>query len=141
MTRQHPPRILAASVLALVAAAALAGCGDDGPSTEEATADVCAAREDLDDTLTQLSRLDPTDRSDLADVREQLAGEVDELSSAGQELAESQWDDVEQAWDDFRDTVDDFDQDTEFAEAREQLTAVTDEITGAWDDFVSNVDC
>ena len=59
MTRQHPVRILAASVLALGGAAALTGCGDDGPSTEEATSEVCGARDDLDDTLTQLNRLDP----------------------------------------------------------------------------------
>ncbi|HZA78616.1 MAG TPA: hypothetical protein VE623_19730 [Acidimicrobiales bacterium] len=141
MTRQHPVRILAASVLALGGAAALAGCGDDGPSTEEATSEVCGARDDLDDTLTQLNRLDPTDLPELADVREQLADDVDELNSAGQELAESQWDDVEQAWDDFRETVDDFDQDTSFREAREQLTSVTDELGNAWDEFVSNVDC
>jgi ABC-type transporter Mla subunit MlaD len=141
MTRQHRFRLLSALALGLVAAGALAACGDDSPSTEEATSEVCDAREDIGDTLTQLSRLDPTDRADLAEVREDIADDVEELGSAGQELAESQWDDLEQAWDDFRETVDDFDQDTSFAEAREQLTSVTDEITSAWDEFASNVDC
>ncbi|MGH9229648.1 MAG: hypothetical protein ACRD07_13160 [Acidimicrobiales bacterium] len=141
MTRQHPVRILAVLVLVGAGGGALAGCGDDEPSTEEATADVCDAREDLDDTLTDLGRLDPTDRDELGDAREEISDDVDELSGAGQELAESQWENFEQAWENLRDTVDDLDQDTTFREAREQLSSAGDELTGAWDEFVSSVDC
>jgi ABC-type transporter Mla subunit MlaD len=141
MTRQHPARILAALVLAGGGAGALVGCGDDEPSTEEATADVCGARDDLDDTLTELERLDPTDRDDLADAREEISDDVDELSSAGQVLAESAWDSFEGAWENLRDTVDDLDQETTFAEAREQLSSAGEELTGACEEFVANVDC
>jgi hypothetical protein len=141
MTRQQPVRILAALTLAAVGAAALTSCGDDEPSTEEATSDVCAARDNLDDTLTELGRLDPTDRSELADAREALSEDVDELGSAGRELAESQWDDVEQAWDDLRSTLDDLDEDSTFAEAREQLATAGADLSSAWDEFVSDVSC
>ena len=103
---------------------ALAGCGsDEEPSTEEATTEVCDAREDLDRTLTDLGNLDPTDRSQLEDARQEISNDVDELSSAGQALAESEWDNFEQAWENLRDTVDSLDQDTTFAEAREQLSS------------------
>jgi ABC-type transporter Mla subunit MlaD len=139
MTRQHPARILAA--LVLVGAGALAGCGDDEPSTEEATTQVCDARANLDDTLTQLNRLDPTDRSELADAREQISNEVDDLSDAGKKLAESQWNDVEDAWDNLRNTVDDLDQDTSFAEARQQLSSAGEELSTAWQEFTSQVEC
>jgi hypothetical protein len=141
MKRQQPARILAALVLVGAGVGALAGCGDDEPSTEEATAEVCDARENLDNTLTELGRLDPTDRSDLAAARDEISNDVDELSSAGQKVAESQWDDFEQAWENLRDTVDSLDQDTTFREAREQLTSAGEGLTSAWDEFVSNVDC
>jgi hypothetical protein len=141
MTRQHPTRILAALVLVGAGAGVLAGCGDDEPSTEEATAEVCDARDDLDNTLTDLRLLDPTDRSDLAEAREQIADDVDELGSAGQELAASQWDNFEQAWENLQNTVDDLDQDTSFPEAQEQLSSAGEELTSAWDEFVANVDC
>ena len=62
---------------------------------------------------------------------------MDELSSAGQALAESEWDNFEQAWENLRDTVDSLDQDTTFAEAREQLSSSGEDLTGAWDDFIS----
>jgi hypothetical protein len=141
MTRQHPARILVALFVVGAGAGALAGCGDDEPSTEEATADVCDARENLDDTLTELGRLDPTDRSELADAREEISNDVEELGDAGRVLAESQWDSVEEAWNNLRNTVDDLDQDTTFAEAREQLSSAGEDLTNAWDEFVSNVDC
>jgi chromosome segregation ATPase len=141
MTRQHPARILVALLVVGAGAGALAGCGDDEPSTEEATADVCDARENLDDTLTELDRLDPTDRSELDEARDEITDDVEELRSAGQELAESQWDNFEQAWESLGDTINDLDQDTTFREAREQLTSASEEITNAWDEFVSNVDC
>jgi ABC-type transporter Mla subunit MlaD len=141
MTRQQPARILAALVVVGAGAGALTGCGDDEPSTEEATAEVCDARENLDNTLTELGRLDPTDRSDLAAARDEISNDVDELSSAGQKVAESQWDDFEQAWENLRDTVDSLDQDTTFREAREQLTSAGEGLTSAWDEFISNVDC
>ena len=118
MTRQHPVRVLAVLLLVGAGAGALAGCGDDEPSTEEATAEVCDARQDLDKTLTDLGTLDPTDRSQLEAAREEISNDVDELSSAGQALAESEWDNFEQAWENLRDTVDSLDQDTTFAEAR-----------------------
>jgi hypothetical protein len=141
MTRQHPARILVALFVVGAGAGALAGCGDDEPSTEEATADVCDARENLDDTLTELDRLDPTDRSELDEARDEITDDVEELRSAGQELAESQWDNFEQAWESLGDTINDLDQDTTFREAREQLTSASEEITNAWDEFASNVDC
>jgi predicted nuclease with TOPRIM domain len=141
MTRQHPARILVALFLVGAGAGALAGCGDDEPSTEEATAEVCDARQNLDDTLTDLELLDPTDRSDLADAREEISDDVDELSSAGQALAESEWDNFEQAWENLRDTVDGLDQDTSFAEARDQLSSAGEELTNAWDEFTARVDC
>jgi ABC-type transporter Mla subunit MlaD len=141
MTRQHPIRILAALVLVGGGAGALAGCGDNEPSTEEATADVCAAREDLDKTVSNLHNLDATDTSELAETRDEISDDLDELSDAGKKLAESEWDDFEQAWDDLRDTVDNLNQDTTFAEARDQLSSAVDELTGAWDDFISKVDC
>jgi ABC-type transporter Mla subunit MlaD len=141
MTRQHPMRILAALVIVGAGAGALAGCGDDEPSTEEATAEVCDARQNLDDTLTDLKDLDPTDRSKLAEARDDIANDVDELSSAGKVLAESEWDNVEQAWQGFQDAVDNLDQDTTFAEALDQLTSAGDELTSSWDEFVSRVDC
>jgi hypothetical protein len=120
MTRQHPARILAALVLVGAGAGALAGCGDDEPSTEEATAEVCDARANLDDTLTQLGRLDPTDRS---------------------ELAESQWNNVEDAWNNLQDTVNGLDQDTSFAEARQQLSSAGEELGSAWQEFTAQVEC
>ncbi|MGH9215625.1 MAG: hypothetical protein ACRD0V_14860 [Acidimicrobiales bacterium] len=141
MTRQHPARILAALVLVGAGAGALVGCGDDEPSTEEATAEVCDARESIDDTLTDLSHLDPTDTSQLADARDEIANDVDQLSSAGKVLAESEWDNVENAWNNLQDTVDGLDEDTTFAEAREQLSSAGEEFTGAWDEFTSRVDC
>jgi hypothetical protein len=141
MTRQHPARILVALVLVGAGAGALAGCGDDEPSTEEATAEVCDARQNLDDTLTDLERLDPTDRSDLTDAREEISNDVEELGSAGRVLAESEWDNVEDAWNNLRTTVDDLDQDTTFAAAREQLSSAGEELTNAWDEFISRVDC
>jgi chromosome segregation ATPase len=141
MTRQHPARILVALFVVGAGTGALAGCGDDEPSTEEATADVCDARENLDDTLTELDRLDPTDRSELDEARDEITDDVEELRSAGQELAESQWDNFEQAWESLGDTINDLDQDTTFREAREQLTSASEEITNAWDEFASNVDC
>jgi ABC-type transporter Mla subunit MlaD len=139
MTRQHPTRILA--VLVLVGAGVLAGCGDDEPSTEEATAEVCEASGNLDKTLTDVSNLDPTDTSQLADAREEISNDVDELSDAGKALAESEWDSFEQAWDNLRDTVDNLDEDTTFAEAREQLSSASEELTNAWDEFISRVEC
>jgi hypothetical protein len=141
MTRQHPARILAAFVLVGAGAGALAGCGDDEPSTEEATAEVCDARQNLDKTLTDLGALDPTDRSQLADAREEISNDVDELSDAGQQLAESEWDNFEQAWDNLRDTVDNLDEDTTFAEASEQLSAAGDDLSSAWDEFTARVEC
>jgi hypothetical protein len=141
MTRQHPARILVALVLVGAGAGALAGCGDDEPSTEEATTEVCDARQNLDDTLTDLERLDPTDRSDLTDAREEISNDVEELGSAGRVLAESEWDNVEDAWNNLRTTVDDLDQDTTFAAAREQLSSAGEELTNAWDEFISRVDC
>ena len=141
MTRQHPARILVALVLVGAGAGALAGCGDDEPSTEEATTEVCDARQNLDDTLTDLERLDPTDRSDLTDAREEISNDVEELGSAGRVLAESEWDNFEDAWNNLRTTVDDLDQDTTFAEAREQLSSAGEELTNAWDEFISRVDC
>ncbi len=141
MTRQHPARILVALVLVGAGAGALAGCGDDEPSTEEATTEVCDARQNLDDTLTDLERLDPTDRSDLTDAREEISNDVEELGSAGRVLAESEWDNFEDAWNNLRTTVDDLDQDTTFAAAREQLSSAGEELTNAWDEFISRVDC
>jgi len=141
MTRQHPARILVALVLVGAGAGAIAGCGDDEPSTEEATTEVCDARQNLDDTLTDLERLDPTDRSDLTDAREEISNDVEELGSAGRVLAESEWDNFEDAWNNLRTTVDDLDQDTTFAEAREQLSSAGEELTNAWDEFISRVDC
>jgi hypothetical protein len=141
MTRQHPARILVALVLVGAGAGALAGCGDDEPSTEEATTEVCDARQNLDDTLTDVERLDPTDRSDLTDAREEISNDVEELGSAGRVLAESEWDNFEDAWNNLRTTVDDLDQDTTFAEAREQLSSASEELTNAWDEFISRVDC
>jgi predicted nuclease with TOPRIM domain len=141
MTRQHPIRILAALVLVGAGASALAGCGDDEPSTEEATADFCAAREDLDKTVSNLHNLDATDTSELAETRDEISDDLEELSDAGKKLAESEWDDFEQAWEDLRDTVDNLNQDTTFAEARDQLSSAVDGLTGAWDDFISKVDC
>jgi hypothetical protein len=134
-------KIIAALVLVGAGAGVLAGCGDDEPSTEEATAQVCDARQSLNETLTDLGDLDPTDSSQLAEARDNISNDVDELSSAGKKLAESEWNDVEQAWDGFRDTVDNLDQDTTFAEARQQLTSAMEELTSAWDQFTSKVDC
>jgi uncharacterized phage infection (PIP) family protein YhgE len=141
MTRQHPVRLLAVLLLVGAGAGALAGCGDDEPSTEEATAEVCDARQDLDKTLTDLGTLDPTDTSQLSDAREEISNDVDELSDAGQALAESEWDDFEQAWDNLRDTVDNLNEDTTFAEAHEQLSSAGEELTSAWDEFTSRVEC
>jgi hypothetical protein len=141
MTRQQIVRFLSAVALAGLVTGGLTSCGDDEPSTEEATTEVCDARDDLDDTLAELGRLDPTDRSELADAREEIADDVDELGSAGSELAEQQWDDVQQAWDDLRNTLDDIDGDTDFADAREQLASASDELSSAWDSFVSDVSC
>jgi ABC-type transporter Mla subunit MlaD len=141
MTRQHPVGILAALVLVGAGAGALAGCGDDEPSTEEATADVCAAREDLDKTVSNLDNLDPTDTSQLAETRDEISDDLEELSDAGKKLAGSDWDNLEQAWEDLRDTVGNLNQDTTFAEARDQLSSAVDGLTGAWDDFISKVDC
>ncbi|HKA84640.1 MAG TPA: hypothetical protein VKD21_12290 [Acidimicrobiales bacterium] len=141
MTRQHPATILAALVLVGAGGGALAGCGDDEPSTEEATTQVCDARANLDDTLTQLDRLDPTDRSELADAREQISNDVDDLSDAGKKLAESQWNDVEDAWNNLQSTVDGLDQDTSFAEARQQLSSAGEELSSAWQEFTSQVEC
>lgn len=141
MTRQHPVRILAALVLVGGGAGALAGCGDDEPSTEEATAEVCDARQNLDKTLTDLGTLDPTDTSQLADARNEISDGVDELSDAGKQLAESEWDNFEEARDNLRDTVDNLDENTTFAEAREQLSSAGEELTSAWDEFVSRVEC
>ena len=141
MTRQHPVRVLAVLLLLGAGAVALAGCGDDEPSTEEATAEVCDARQDLDKSLTDLGTLDPTDRSQLEAAREEISNDVDELSSSGQALAESEWDNFEQAWENLRDTVDSLDQDTTFAAAREQLSSAGEELTNAWDEFISRVDC
>ena len=141
MTRQQPARVLAVLLIVGAGAGALAGCGDDEPSTEEATTEVCDAREDLDETLTDLGNLDPTDRSQLADARDEISNDVDELSDAGEQLAESEWDNVEQAWDDLRDAVDNLDEDTTFAEAREQLSSAGEELTSAWNEFTSRVEC
>jgi predicted nuclease with TOPRIM domain len=141
MTRQQPARILVALVLVGAGVGALAGCGDDEPSTEEATAEVCDARQNLDKTLTDLGTLDPTDRSQLSDAREEISNDVEELGDAGNVLAESEWNNVEDAWNNLRDTVDDLDQDTTFAEAREQLSSAGEELTNAWDEFTSKVDC
>jgi hypothetical protein len=118
-----------------------AACGDDGPSTEEATAEVCDARENVDEELVDVSRLDPTDVDDLNQVRDDLADEVDELDSAGQELAEAEWEDVESAVEQVRDTIGSIDADTTFREANEQLSEARDQLTEAWDAFVSGVDC
>jgi chromosome segregation ATPase len=130
-----------AGAAVLLAVGLVAGCGDDGPSTEEATAEVCDARENVDEELVDVSRLDPTDADDLNQVRDDLADEVDELDSAGQELAEAEWEDVENAVDQLRDTIADFDADTEFGEANQQLSEARDQLTEAWDAFVSGVDC
>jgi TolA-binding protein len=129
----------AASAVLVVGLAA--ACGDDGPSTEEATAEVCDARENVDEELVDVSRLDPTDVDDLNQVRDDLADEVDELDSAGQELAEAEWEDVENAVDQLRDTIGNIDADTEFGEANQQLSEARDQLTEAWDAFVSGVDC
>jgi chromosome condensin MukBEF ATPase and DNA-binding subunit MukB len=141
MTRQQPARILVALVLVGAGTGALAGCGDDEPSTEEATAEVCDARQDLDKTLTDLGTLDPTDRSQLSDAREEISNDVEELGDAGKVLAESEWNNVEDAWNNLRNTVDDLDEDTTFAQAREQLSSAGEELTTAWDEFTSRVDC
>jgi uncharacterized protein YPO0396 len=141
MTRQHPVRILAAFVLVGAGAGALAGCGDDEPSTEEATADVCNARENVDATLATLGGLDPTDTSELSEVRQELADDIDELSSAGKQLNESQWDSVEEAWDNLRDTIENLDEDTTFSEAADQLASARAELNDAWDQFVADVEC
>ncbi len=134
-------KIIAAIVLVAAGAGVLAGCGDDKPSTEEATADVCDARQTIDETLHDLNTLDPTDRSQLAEARDNLANDVDELSSAGKALAESEWDNVENAWEGFKDTVDNLGQDTTFAEARQQLSSAGEELASAWDEFTSKVEC
>jgi ABC-type transporter Mla subunit MlaD len=128
-------------VVALFAAGLAAGCGDDAPSTEEATAEVCAARGEVDSVITEVERLDPTDLDQLADAREQIADDLDELAAAGQELAESAWDDVESAAEDVRDTIDDIDADSTFREANDQLSEARDQLAAAWEDFTSGVDC
>lgn len=125
----------------LSAGALAAGCGDDSPTTEEATADVCDARDDLDETILAAERLDPTDSEELTDVREQIADDVDELGDAGQQLAESAWDDVESAADDLRETIDDIDADSDFREANQQLSSAREQLAEAWATFVSDVDC
>ncbi len=138
MTRQHWTRLIAG--LVLIGAGATA-CGDDEPSTDEATADVCDARDDVGQTIGSLIRFDASDTEKLREARDELGGEVDELSSAGQRVAESQWDDVEAAWDEFRGTVGDLGGDTSFNEAAEQLTDSREQLTDAWDSFTSSVSC
>jgi hypothetical protein len=118
-----------------------AGCGDDGPTTAEATADVCDARDDLEETMTEVERLDPTDGEKLSDARESLADDVDELSDAGQQLAEATWDDVESAADDVESALGDIDADTSFREANERLSTARDRLAEAWNSFLSDVDC
>jgi hypothetical protein len=128
-------------VIVLFAVGLGAACGDDAPTTEEATAEVCDAREDVDGVITEVDRLDPTDLDKLADAREQLGDDIDELAAAGQQLAESAWDDVESAAEGMRDTIDEIDADSTFREANEQLSAARDELVTAWEDFTSEVDC
>jgi hypothetical protein len=128
-------------VIALFALGLAAGCGDDAPTTEEATAEVCDARDQVDSAITDVERLDPTDLDQLADAREQLADDIDELAAAGQQLAESAWDDVESAADDVRDTIDDIDADSTFREANQQLSDARDQLATAWEDFTADVEC
>jgi chemotaxis regulatin CheY-phosphate phosphatase CheZ len=135
-------RVTSSLGVAVVAALVLAaGCGDDTPTADEATADVCDARDRVDEAITQTERLDPTDLDGLADVREQIEDDVDELEDAGQELSESAWDDVESAAQDVEDAIDEIDADSEFREANEQLSAARERLAEAWDSFVSDVDC
>ena len=124
----HAPRsVTTGAGLALVLAIGLAaGCGDDGPSTEEATAELCDARDDLGDEIAGTDRLDPRDVDELNDAREELADDVDELSSAGQEVADSAWEDVERATEQLQEAVGSIDADTSFCEAADRLGSAQD---------------
>jgi hypothetical protein len=139
----HPRRsvTMGAGLAVLLAVGLAAGCGDDEPSTEEATAEVCDARDDLQDSIDEADRLDPRDTDKLNEAREELADDVDELSSAGQQLAEDEWDDVESATEQLRDAIGSIDRDTTFGEAAEALQSAQGALTEAWDNFVSNVEC
>jgi hypothetical protein len=139
MTARRSVRFSAAIVLLAVGAAA--GCGDDEPTTEEATTEVCDARDSLDDTITDVSNLDPSDTADLDEARDELSDDVDELADAGRQLAESEWDDLEGAVDNLRDTVGSIGGDTTFSEAAEQLSGARDELVNAWDSFIAQVSC
>jgi DNA repair ATPase RecN len=127
--------------LVLLAVGLAAACGDDGPTTEEATAEFCEAQADIDETITDVRHLDPSDLDELDDAREELGDDIDELGSAGQELAEAEWDEVEDAADELQDTIDDIDADSSFREAAERLGEARGTLAEAWDDIVSNVDC
>lgn len=98
-----------AGALAAVAALA-AGCGDDDePTVEEAEAELCHQRADLEADLQEASLVDPSTVAvdQVGDAVDALGRRIEDMREVGSIVAEERWDEFTAAVDDLRAAVDD----------------------------------
>jgi hypothetical protein len=98
----------ARAVALAVALALAAGCGDDDePSTEEATAELCAARDDVSAQIQAASDLNLGDLSadSLEEAVDSVGDRIGEVRDAANQVIGDRWQEVEDAFDEVRTAV------------------------------------
>jgi len=137
---------LAAPVLALLlllVPLALAGCGDDEPSEEEAVNQLCGDLErfaaTLGDVAGSLSINSSVD--DIRAARDEAQAAFDEVRESARDVAGIRLDELAQAWDEFTAAIDSISESGSISEALTTLRDASEQLSTAFADAFRGLDC
>jgi hypothetical protein len=138
MTKRAVALVLAAAVVVLAT-----GCGDDEPTEEEATAELCAAKADLSARVQGATDVELADLSvdSLEEAVDSVGDEIGELGDAAEQVIADRWKEVEDALDGLRSAIGDLDSDEPLQESVAGVTAAAGDLRTAVDAAFSELGC
>jgi chromosome segregation ATPase len=134
---------LSAIVLAL-SMLALAACGDDDPSPEEAMADLCTDLTELQASVQNLSQVasNPNATVDqLEDARDEVDEQLDAVQSAAEDVDEAEVDALNEAYDNLDQSIDDIDDNATLADASASVQDEIAAVNTAWEQVLTGLNC
>jgi hypothetical protein len=134
--------ILTTGLLVLTVAVAAIACGDDEPSEEEATADLCSDLEELGTAADALQEVDAdTSVEDAEEARNDVEDAVEEVEAAAEDVAEARVDAVAQAFIAVDETIEGISGDDTLGDVAGSLLEDGAAILTAQENLVSELGC
>ena len=134
-----------ASVATAVAVAVFlaAGCGDDEPTQEEATAELCVAKADLTTRAQGAADIDLTGVSvdSVQEAVDSVGDEISDLRDAAEQVIGDRWQAVEDAFDGLRSAVDDIGSDQPLQESVAGVKTAAGDLRTAVEAAFSDLGC